>query len=491
PVDCHESAGTPADLFARLNEWRSEYMVIPHGNAWGLYTPPGSSWEKQLRGDSSGSDRQNLIEVFSGHGSSEEYRSWRGVAYDAAGEAYCPPPADGYVPCCWQAGEIIRRQCSDPESTQCDTQVEQAKLNHVAAGASGHLTVTGVNQDDWHTCGQCPDCFLPAFSLRPGMSAQAALVTGEFSQQQAKHFRFGFIASSDNHSARPGTGYKEFARTAMTDVAGPTQEWESVRQKNTADGIASVAPAQLKALPDNVFNGERRASFLYTGGLVAAHSEGRTRDAIWNALRRKEVYGTSGPRLLLWFDAIDAQGERHVMGSELSLNENPRFEVRAMGAFKQNPGCPADSQATLGPARLQRLCRGECYNPSDTRHPIVRIEVVKVTPQISASEPLDGLIQDPWRVFPCDAGGVGCVVRFSDEEYLSGGRSAAYYVRAIQNATPTVNGAQLRCEHDESGQCVKVHPCHGDFRTAADDDCLALVEHRAWSSPIFIDQAQR
>ncbi|MGI9288078.1 MAG: DUF3604 domain-containing protein, partial [Pseudomonadales bacterium] len=186
PVDCHESAGTPADLFARLNEWRSEYIVIPHGNAWGLYTPPGSNWEKQLHGDSAGGDRQNLIEVFSGHGNSEEYRSWRGVAYDVAGKAYCPPPADAYIPCCWQAGEIIRRQCGDPESAQCETQVEQAKMNHVAAGASGHLTVKGITQDDWQNCGQCPGCFLPAFSLRPGTSAQAALATGEFSQQQAK-----------------------------------------------------------------------------------------------------------------------------------------------------------------------------------------------------------------------------------------------------------------------------------------------------------------
>jgi hypothetical protein len=63
-----------------------------------------------------------------------------------------------------------------------------------------------------------------------------------------------------------------------------------------------------------------------------------------------------------------------------------------------------------------------------------------------------------------------------------------YYVRAIEEETPAVNGANLRTEFDEAGNAVKTTPCYGDYRTSFDDDCLAPAQERAWSSPIFLDQ---
>jgi hypothetical protein len=228
-----------------------------------------------------------------------------------------------------------------------------------------------------------------------------------------------------------------------------------------------------------------------TGGLAAVHSDGRSREDIWQALKRKEVYGTSGDRILLWFDLSNAgDGRPSVpvpMGGTAVMAGSPRFTVRAVGAFKQKPGCPATAAQALGAERLSKLCKAECYHPSDERKLITRIEVVRIRPQARAGEPVDDLIQDPWRVLPCAPNPAGCAVEFDDPEFAAAARHTVYYVRAIEEPSPAVNAGQLRCEYDEAGNCLRVHPCYGDYRTPASDDCLAPIEERAWSSPIYVD----
>jgi hypothetical protein len=239
---------------------------------------------------------------------------------------------------------------------------------------------------------------------------------------------------------------------------------------------------------------ERQASFFMTGGLVAVHANGRSRDEVWKALKRKEVYGTSGDRILLWFNLLNAPRPDGTvtsvpMGGDVRMSGTPRFEVRAVGAFKQKPGCPEYSVNALSPARLQYLCKGDCYNPSDERKRITRIEVVRIRPQTSPGEPVAQLIEDKWRTFPCEPSATGCVVQFEDPEFAASGRPAVYYVRAIEEPSPAVNAGNLRCKYDESGRCIEPHPCYGDYRTPASDDCLTTIEERAWSSPIFVEGA--
>lgn len=504
PDDCLELTTTPGELFGKLDEWGHEAMVIPHGTTWGFYTPAGSTWDKQLSAAQHDPQRQFLFEIFSGHGNSEEYRTFRGVDFDDGGKRSCPEPTDNYLPSCWRAGEIIRARCAAEglPGDVCDLRAAEARQYYVDAGNQGHLSVPGAEAADWLDSGQCRDCFRPSFNYRPGGSAQYVTALRNFAEGSVDagvdRFRFGFMASSDNHTARPGTGYKQYARREMTEGSGVIDEvW---RERLGGPFEAPVAKAQPVVLDSSLAGGprfvetERQASFFMTGGLVAVHSDGRDRDAIWDAMQRREVYGTSGERMLLWFEllnppGVETPGVTLPMGSEVAMDAPPHFQVRAVGSLEQAPGCPDYSVNALAPERLERLCRGECYNPTERRKIIDRIEIVRIRPQRHPGEPVENLIEDPWRVFPCRKDPAGCTYAFEDPDFVRDGRDAVYYARAIQQPRDVVNAGGLRCRTDGRGQCVSVNPCYGDYRTKFDDDCLTPSDERAWSSPIFVDFA--
>ena len=498
PPNCRENAQTPAELFRKLDEWGLPALVIPHGLAWGIHAPPGARLDMQLSREQHDPARQRLIEIASGHGNSEEFRSALEQSVDASGEPICPAPTADFLPCCWQAGEIQRSRCGDLPKNECEARVVEARRNALNAGTHPTWVFPDAAPEEWLDCDQCRDCFKPAQSLRPRETAQYAEAIGNFKELEPDgrplRFRFGFIASTDNHASRAGTGYKQSGRRTATDTHGFASKAIEARVLSRVMP-APDDPSRSHPVPQTgqigrlrgLFDTERTASFLYPGGIVAVHSKGRDRMSIWNALKRREVYGTSGPRILLWFNLLNAPDGPAPMGSELHLGESPRFEVRALGAWVQKPGCSAEARQALGPERLHSLCRDECYQPGDVRHAIDTIEVVRIRPQQYAGEPVAGLIEDPWLRLPCPASPEGCHVHFEDPDFVASGRSTLYYVRALQEPTLAINGANLRATRDARGRTVSVKICSGGWRTPASDDCLAPVNERAWSSPIYLE----
>ena len=486
PADCHEAVGTPRELFTRLDQWETPSIVIPHGTTWGLNTPPGTELAQQL-GKDHDPMRQTLFEIYSGHGGAEEYRSWRAIER-AAGAHSCPSPSADYEPCCWRAGEIIRSRCDNPQSDQCNERVRNARLNYVRAGVAGHRTVPGASVEDWLDCGQCRDCFLPAFDYRPGMSAQIALAESRNGGSgDEDRFRFAFIGSSDTHSARAGKGYKETQRGLMIDAGLGSRFGASWRGKE--ERAPDSRAVNIRDLPlDQRRFGERGVSFLVGGGLVAVHSSGRDRASIWQALQKREVYATSGPRILLWFHLLNSNQGTAAMGADVRSTETPRFRVSASGSLRQKAGCPEEVRGLFSAERIARLCGDECYNPTDERYRIRRIEIIRIRPRIAADENLRSLIDDPWKVHTCSDDPEGCTFTFEDPDFAHAGREFVYYARALQEPTLAINAANLRCQYDQ-GKCVEVNPCYSDDRTPADDDCLAETMERAWSSPIFVRPA--
>ncbi|RLA57941.1 MAG: hypothetical protein DRR04_12015, partial [Gammaproteobacteria bacterium] len=492
---CMAQAKTPAQLFTLLDEWGGESLVIPHGNTWGSYTPFATTWDKQLVGDMHDPGRQKLFEIFSGHGNSEHYRPWQHVSVNEQGERACPAATENFYPGCRRAGDIVFERCQSGggSGSECLQLAVAARQNYVdSIDRAAFMSVPEATVQDWQDSAQCKDCFLPTYELRPGGSAQYAMAIRNFSASGSpRRFDFSFIGSSDNHFARPGTGYKEFSRNGMTEawISQQPELFAMLTQTGSAGDQASRAWRDVSAR-ENMMAGikqfERQASFFYTGGLVAVHSRARTREEIWQALQNGNVYATSGERTLLWFDLLNASTDSGnvatvSMGGDAVATAPPRFRVKAVGAFKQKPGCPANSVESLGQQALQSLCHGECYNPSEERQLITRIEVVRIRPQNYKGEAVDQLIEDKWKVYDCPADEGGCIFEFEDPEFDTAKRDTLYYVRAISEPKPMINGQTLNAQYDEQGKFAKSSPCDSQG-----GDCLGVNEPRAWSSPIFI-----
>ena len=487
PLDCLERAEKPSDLYRKLNEWDIESLVIPHGSAWGNTSPPMATWSNQLNGKEHDPKFQNLIEIFSGHGNSEEYRSWEAFN-EVEGGLECPSPTENYLPDCFQAGEIIRERCrvSAGDENLCNTRAEEARNNFTNANPYGLLSIPNNRPSEWLNSGQCQDCYLPAFEYRPRSSVQYALALRNFEDKNSEPFRFGFIGSSDNHSSRPGTGFKEIDRIRNTDSKYKSSNaFMSLGQSQQSFDIPRSQEINLEQMIDRMkpSQGERVASFLYTGGLIASHVSQKNRESLWNSLNTREVYATSGERILLWFDVLNHPSGIKPMGSEFSMSKNPVFQVRALGSQKQIPGCSSDNQ--LDASTLNRLCNGECFNPIDERNIIQRIEIIRIRPQTYPNEPIETLIEDPWKIIECEPSQEGCLVEFEDPNFLNANREVIYYVRAIQAPSLAVGAANLACEFDDSGKCIEVNLC-GDIEGQGEGDCLSDNEERAWSSPVFI-----
>lgn len=119
--------------------------------------------------------------------------------------------------------------------------------------------------------------------------------------------RLGFVGATDSHGARPG-----FVEE---------QGW-----RGTFSGL------------DDTLEGRRRLRSFNPGGLTAVWARENTRDAIFDALARREVYATSGPRIRLRFaqtgaaedaDCAGPEADLAVMGGTLAPEQAPSFVVQA------------------------------------------------------------------------------------------------------------------------------------------------------------------
>jgi hypothetical protein len=105
-------------------------------------------------------------------------------------------------------------------------------------------------------------------------------------------FKYGFIAASDNHNGTPGA-------TEENDFKGHLGQ-----QDNTPEKRLGVKPGASNSGPGvDDGHGEGNGAYLKfnPGGLAGVWAEKNTREAIWDALARRETFGTSGTRIRVRF----------------------------------------------------------------------------------------------------------------------------------------------------------------------------------------------
>ena len=208
--------------------------------------------------------------------------------------------------------------------------------------------------------------------------------------ERPQRFRFGFIASSDNHTARAGTGYKEIERRHFTDTRMAEVGTLVARDESRASGGAPLGglPARNPTPAVAFLENERGGSFYVTGGLVAVHAE-RLAIAIFDlGGARAQARPTERAVRASSSGSISStpngpSAGRRPMGSEVERAGTPRFRVRAAGSFEQRPGCP---DVVGGGARTPRASRSSAAASATTRVSdrgggSSAIEVVRILPQ--------------------------------------------------------------------------------------------------------------
>ncbi len=161
-------------------------------------------------------------------------------------------------------------------------------------------------------------------ALRRGLAYEAE--TG------ANPFKFGMVGSTDSHTSLSTTQEDSF----FGKVAAVEPTADPIRFRETVGGIGGDASVAQYAWQTSA------------SGLAAVWARENTREAIWDALARKEVYATTGTRIRVRvfsgydFEAADlprADFDAHgyatgvPMGADLSADADgrpPRFVVRAL-----------------------------------------------------------------------------------------------------------------------------------------------------------------
>ena len=291
-----------------------------------------------------------------------------------------------------------------------------------------------------------------------GNYARDALRRGlEIEQTEGENpYKFGMIGSTDSH-------------TGMS-----TAEEDNFGGKYPIDGIPSNKFDQ--ELTPNAFGVDMNAQ-----GLAAIWADENTRDGVYDAFRRKEVYGTSGPRIQLrffggWsFSDADARAadlakigyQKGIpMGGDLPpapANKAPSFIIHA-----------AKDPVGANIERIQ-VVKGwvDASGQSYERVYDVVLSDERVAKGAKITSPIRSTVSVEHATYTNDVGAVQLSAKWTDPDF-DASQNAFYYARVLEIKTP-------RHSVYDAVAMQRKHPAQYDVE----------IQERAYSSPIWYNSANR
>ena len=279
--------------------------------------------------------------------------------------------------------------------------------------------------------------------------ARYALVEGMSEENRIgiNPYRFGLAGSTDTHNATPGD-----VEESNYEGCCAIQDYSAERRLGgKADGFAGRSMAARNP-----------------GGLMGVWAEENSRDALFDAMRRREVFATSGPRI------------RPRLFAGWNLPEDICGDGLAARGYAD--GVPMGAELRGSGQSASPLFAAAAVADPDS-HALQRLQVVKVWPgegrafhqrvyDIAGSEAGQARVDTA----SCAVEGPGhsqLCATWRDPDFDPGQR-AAYYLRVLEN--PSCRWSWQQClaipEAERPAAC-------------ADPDIPQTIQERAWGSPIW------
>ncbi len=308
-------------------------------------------------------------------------------------------------------------------------------------------------------------------AIPPGSYVRNVLKDGMLYQQQhggkVNPFKLGFIGGLDNHNGTPG--------------ASDGEQYA----KNGGHGDVSFAVSG-QALDETNFLGLQTNG----GSLTAVWAEENSRDSIFEGMKRRETYATSGTRPVVRFfggfglpEGMCAKGDFASqgyadgvpMGGTLTPSASkgaPRFAVYALmdPGWQDHPGAPLQrAQIVKGWVDAQGNVHEKVYDVAGTTKK-APVDLKTCRPDVKAGFPeLCKVWTDP---------------EFDPNQY------AYYYTRVVENPSCRWNqyyclDRQIDCSKPPQPKKSIIGYTEFEYQQCCSNDVPKAVQQRAWSSPIW------